>query len=38
MVVLAKYTAVANDIKFAKVLVQKLEEKKNVIGIDMLKS
>ena len=28
LVVLVKYTAVKNDIKFAKILVQNLEEKK----------
>ena len=30
LVVPAKYTATTNDVKFAEVLVQKLEEKKNI--------
>ena len=33
LVVPAKYTAITNDIKFAQVLMEKLEEKQKIIDI-----
>ena len=38
LVILAKYKTVTNDIKFADILVQKLEEKSKIIDIEMLES
>ena len=36
LVILAQYTTVTSDIKFAEVSVQKLEEKKRIIDIEIL--